>query len=85
MTIKAIKQRLSVLDDRQRELDQIIEREKRLKDVKDTNVIHFHRWSIFDYPIGRVSISSAIKKVVRNPIQVTLINVSFECQREKDS
>lgn len=36
--IETIKQKLVVLDDRQRELDQIIERGKQLKAIKDSNV-----------------------------------------------
>lgn len=36
--IETIKQKLTVLDDRQRQLDDIIERGKQLKATKDTNV-----------------------------------------------
>lgn len=36
--IEEIKQRLSVLDERQRKLNDIIERGKELKAIKDTNV-----------------------------------------------
>ena len=36
--IETIKQKLTVLDDRQRQLDEIIERGKQLKAVKDANV-----------------------------------------------
>ena len=36
--IETIKQKLTVLDDRQRQLDDIIERGKQLKAVKDANV-----------------------------------------------
>lgn len=90
--IESIKQKLVVLDDRQRELDQIIERGKQLKAIKDSNVTKKKTFSqlkfdrIFSFrkmkrivtnQIGCVFVFCVTRKLVKNLIHVISINVLF--------
>ena len=88
--IETIKQKLVVLDDRQRDLDQIIERGKQLKAIKDLNVtnkvfsLNFDRKFSFrkmkrivTNQTGCVFVFCVTRKLVKNLIHVISINVLF--------